>query len=134
MAGIFGGAVPAPAADFKPSAPAAEGPQAPAAAASATKDRISQVEIALVLALEEDVKRRKAIIEARLREGAGVEPGMFRAAIESSERKESVTKKFLTEQLGKEPAEALWGKLQKKPYDVFRVGLASEGKHDEARA
>lgn len=116
---VFKGAVPQSEPKLTESKPA----EAKVAVTLPTTRLVKQAEIGVLVALEEDVKRRKDELRARLEEGYAVEVGPLFAELFTDVSKESLSKTRLTEILGdKAKAEEIWGKLGKKEYPRMRYG------------
>lgn len=126
-AGVFGGAVP-PGEPAKPAKPAADPVVQDKVEKTMRKleGRVSQRQILTLLELEKSVKEQRAELEAQVREGATVEDGPYYAQLDKGEEKGRPSKTFLTEQLGKDKAEAVWGNLEMKPYERLKYGLKKE--------
>lgn len=92
----------------------------------ATRRVVTQAEIKGLCDLKAEVARQAAELEAKVREGYDVEPGDYYAKVETKMTKQGMTKTFLTQKLGKEAAEGLWGQLGEKPSESFKFGVKAE--------
>lgn len=122
---VFGGAV-VPESEKRPE-PAAK-PPSPEVERVMRKieGRISQGDILTLMALEDDVKRRKAEMKALLLEGAQVEDGACFAGIDRGTDKKPPSLTLICAVAGEDVAKKIWEARAESKYERLDYGLKKE--------